>query len=89
MSGTEPSGDSAPNGSALDGVTVLDLSRILSGPYCTMMLADMGARVIKVEQPGKGDDTRGRGPRQSPYSTTFSSFVTGVTGVAGSSASPR
>ena len=62
MSGTEPSGDSAPNGSALDGVTVLDLSRILSGPYCTMMLADMGARVIKVEQPGKGDDTRGWGP---------------------------
>ena len=48
--------------SALDGLTVLDLTRVLSGPYCTMMLADMGARVIKVEQPGKGDDTRGWGP---------------------------
>ena len=48
--------------SALDGMTVLDLTRVLSGPYCTMMLADMGARVIKVEQPGKGDDTRGWGP---------------------------
>jgi len=47
---------------ALDGVTVLDLTRVLSGPYCTMMLADMGARVIKIEQPKKGDDTRAWGP---------------------------
>ena len=59
--------DSAMNtnvqaGGALAGLTVLDLTRILSGPYCTMMLADMGARVIKIEQPGKGDDTRGWGP---------------------------
>jgi crotonobetainyl-CoA:carnitine CoA-transferase CaiB-like acyl-CoA transferase len=48
--------------SALHGITVLDLTRVLSGPYCSMMLGDMGARVIKVEQPGKGDDTRGWGP---------------------------
>lgn len=46
----------------LDGLTVLDLTRVLSGPYCTMMLADMGARVIKIEQPQKGDDTRAWGP---------------------------
>jgi crotonobetainyl-CoA:carnitine CoA-transferase CaiB-like acyl-CoA transferase len=46
----------------LDGIFVLDLTRVLSGPYCTMLLADMGARVIKVEQPHKGDDTRAWGP---------------------------
>jgi crotonobetainyl-CoA:carnitine CoA-transferase CaiB-like acyl-CoA transferase len=46
----------------LHGFTVLDFTRVLSGPYCTMQLADMGARVIKVEQPGKGDDTRAWGP---------------------------
>ena len=50
------------NPGALDGLTVVDLTRVLSGPYCTMMLADMGARVIKVEQPGRGDDTRAWGP---------------------------
>ncbi len=46
----------------LSGVTVLDLTRVLSGPYCTMLLGDMGARVIKIEQPGRGDDTRHWGP---------------------------
>jgi crotonobetainyl-CoA:carnitine CoA-transferase CaiB-like acyl-CoA transferase len=46
----------------LAGLTIVDLTRVLSGPYCTMLLADMGARVIKIEQPGRGDDTRAWGP---------------------------
>lgn len=47
---------------ALDGIRVLDLSRVLAGPYCTMQLGDMGAEIIKIEQPGTGDDTRRWGP---------------------------
>lgn len=47
---------------ALDGIVIADFSRILAGPYATMLLADMGARVIKVERPGFGDDTRQWGP---------------------------
>ena len=47
---------------ALSNIVILDLSRILAGPYATMMLGDLGARVLKIEQPGQGDDTRRWGP---------------------------
>jgi crotonobetainyl-CoA:carnitine CoA-transferase CaiB-like acyl-CoA transferase len=51
-----------PGPGPLAGLTIVDLTRVLSGPYCTMLLADMGARVIKIEHPGRGDDTRAWGP---------------------------
>jgi formyl-CoA transferase/CoA:oxalate CoA-transferase len=62
-------------GGPLAGITVLDLTRVLSGPYCTMLLADMGARVIKVEQPGRGDDTRSWGP---PFLAGESSYFLSI-----------
>jgi len=54
--------DPYPADQPLSGIRVLDLSRILAGPTCTMMLGDLGAEVIKVERPGAGDDTRTWGP---------------------------
>ena len=59
----------------LSDVTVLDLSRVLAGPYCTMILGDLGAKVIKVEQPGKGDDTRHFGP---PYIAGEAAYYLGL-----------
>lgn len=56
---------------ALDGVLVADFSRVLAAPYATMLLADLGAEVIKVEQPGRGDDTRSWGPPWSGDDSTY------------------
>ena len=59
----------------LSDIVVLDLSRVLAGPHCTMILGDLGATVIKVEQPGKGDDTRHFGP---PYIAGESAYYLGL-----------
>lgn len=59
------------NQGALSDLTVLDLTRVLAGPFCTMMLADMGANVIKIEQAGKGDDTRHMGPFKNGESAYY------------------
>jgi len=59
----------------LSDVVVVDLSRVLAGPYCTMILGDLGATVIKVEQPGRGDDTRQFGP---PYIAGESAYYLGL-----------
>jgi crotonobetainyl-CoA:carnitine CoA-transferase CaiB-like acyl-CoA transferase len=59
----------------LDGLRVLDLSRVLAGPYCTMVLADLGADVVKIERPGTGDETRGWGP---PYAGGESAYYLSV-----------
>jgi formyl-CoA transferase len=62
-----------PKTRALDGIRVLDLTRVLAGPFCSMILADMGAEVIKVEEPGKGDDTRSWPPFVGGEATYFMS----------------
>ncbi len=77
----EGAGNVAGNG-ALGHLKVLDLSRVLAGPWCTQMLADMGADVIKVERPGEGDDTRHWGPPFMPDAdgndTTQASYFNGT-----------
>ncbi len=59
---------------ALEGIKIIDLTRVLAGPFCTMLLADMGAEVIKLEIPGKGDDSRTFPPFKRGQSTYFINF---------------
>jgi CoA:oxalate CoA-transferase len=75
-------GRARPVSGPLTGVTVLDLTRVLAGPYCTMVLADLGARVIKVEQPGSGDDSRAYGPFHNGASAYFASLNRGKESIA-------
>lgn len=72
---------------ALENLVVLDLTRVLAGPFCTMMLADMGAKVIKIEMPVSGDDTRAyppfrtncNGERESLYFANINRNKQGIT----------
>jgi CoA:oxalate CoA-transferase len=66
----------------LSGIVILDLSRILAGPYCTLLLAELGARVIKVEPPPSGDDARQYGPFRNGKSTYFASVNRGKESIA-------
>ena len=65
----------------LDGLTVIDFTRVLAGPFCTMILGDLGARVIKVEPPG-GDEARHIGPMVNESSVYFASINRGKEGIA-------
>ena len=66
----------------LSGITIVDLSRILAGPYCTLLLAELGARVIKVEAPKTGDDARQYGPFTEGKSMYFASVNRGKESIA-------
>ena len=61
----------------LDGLIILDLTHVLAGPYASMTLADLGARVIKVERPGSGDDTRAFPPFKDSESAYFATINQG------------
>lgn len=71
-----------PLSGPLSGIVVVDLSRILAGPYCTLLMAEMGARVIKVEPPKGGDDARAYGPFVNGKSTYFASVNRGKESIA-------
>ncbi len=73
---------SATDPRPLAGITVVDLTRVLAGPYCTLVLANLGARVIKVERPPDGDDARGIGPFVGGRSLYFSALNHGKESIA-------
>ena len=69
-------------GGPFAGILVIDLTRVLAGPFCTMMLAELGARIIKVEQPDGGDDARQFDPFVDGKSAYFGSLNRGKESVA-------
>src|SRR5690242_20965785 len=77
----------------LEGVTVLDFTRVLAGPYCTRLLSDLGARVIKIERPGEGDEVRYTAyqlePGRSDQSSYFVRLNAGKQGIAIDLAHPQ
>ena len=73
----------------LRGVKVLDLTRVLAGPYCSMILADMGADVIKIEAPGRGDDSRWNGPIFNGVSAYFMNLNRNKRGITLNLQSPK
>src|SRR5689334_14073523 len=75
---TSPASDPRP----LAGLVVVDLTRILAGPFCTLVLANLGARVIKVERPDGGDDARTIGPLMNGRSLYFASLNHGKESIA-------
>ncbi len=81
MSITDNQRPTAAMAGPLNGITVVDLTRVLAGPYCTMVLSDLGARVIKVEPPG-GDDSRHYGPFVDGESAYFASLNRGKESIA-------
>jgi CoA:oxalate CoA-transferase len=78
---TQSTSPEAPRG-PLAGIRVLDLSRVLAGPYCTTLLWELGAEVLKIEQPGSGDDTRAFPPFQNGESVYFASINRGKRSLA-------
>jgi len=66
----------------LAGTTILDLTHVLAGPYATMVLGNLGARVIKVEPPGRGDDARAFGPFHNDVSLYFAAINAGKQSIA-------
>ena len=82
MSTSDRNLSATSNDGPLAGLVVVDLSRVLAGPFAAMMLADLGARVIKVERPGSGDDSRGYGPFLSGRSLYFARVNRGKESIA-------
>src|SRR5437763_15530249 len=71
----------------LDGIRILDLSRVIAGPYCATLMADLGADVVKVERPGRGDDLRAWA--RDGMSATFAAINRNKRGIAGALQQPE